>query len=336
MLQSHDLNFNRLSHSNRRHQQQNQVSLNANSNNINSSFLDTQKSQSTINKKYMLVPPAADCDDDNTPPSLAAILQSINSLKSGSDIRGTFVDHKRIGTLLNVYQAILTSTTGFDKALTPFAAYCYGNAFAQMVASHHSTSSSSSSLSSSYTGFPTAINSIIIPPSLSSLSLSSPTLVSKEEEGKDGRRLQDDNSIASSSSSDIYICVGRDPRSHSTTLADCVCRGIESVSGCKAVYTSLATTPSMLEFCRSTTVVPKIDASIMITASHLPQDKNGLKFFANFCQGGFTKKHISILAEGAISCARSWFHIGLVPPTSGEGGVSCSSWVCTLVVIEKE
>jgi len=258
----------------------------------------------------------ADCDDDNTPPSLAAILQSIQSLKSGSDIRGTFVDHKRVGTLLNVYQAMMTSPTGLDKALTPFAAYCYGHAFAQMVLLGHSSSSSFSTASFTTSNTPLGLSF-----------LSSPTLVSKEEEEK--TILSNNNKVFTNQpSSDIYICVGRDPRWHSTTLADSLCRGIESVEGCKAVYTSLATTPAMLEFCRSSTVLPNIDASVMVTASHLPQEKNGLKFFANFCQGGFTKKQISILAEGASACARSWFQIGLVPPTSGEEGVSCSSWVC--------
>ena len=53
-----------------------------------------------------------DCDDSNTPPSLSKIVRAMNSLKSGSDIRGTFTDHLTIGTILNVSQVSV------EKALT--------------------------------------------------------------------------------------------------------------------------------------------------------------------------------------------------------------------------
>ena len=48
----------------------------------------------------------------------------------------------------------------------------------------------------------------------------------------------------------LDICVGRDPRFHGTCLADAFSRGAESVPGVRVVYTGLATTPSMFEFCR--------------------------------------------------------------------------------------
>ncbi len=46
-------------------------------------------------------------------------------------------------------------------------------------------------------------------------------------------------------------------------------------SGCDVVYTRLSSTPSMFMLLKDRDV----DASIMITASHMPSDRNGLKFF---------------------------------------------------------
>ena len=48
----------------------------------------------------------------------------------------------------------------------------------------------------------------------------------------------------------VDICIGQDPRFHGTCLADAFSRGAESVQGVRVVYTGLATTPSMFEFCR--------------------------------------------------------------------------------------
>jgi len=126
----------------------------------------------------------------------------------------------------------------------------------------------------------------------------------------------------------ITICVGRDPRVHGATLADAMCRGIESVKGVEAVYTGLASTPSMFDFCRTGTCDGlKIDGSVMVTASHLPEDRNGFKFCTKK-NGGFTKMDIEKLAETAANNAKEWFDIGIMPPIGGGGeAVSCSSWV---------
>ena len=62
-----------------------------------------------------------------------------------------------------------------------------------------------------------------------------------------------------------------------------------------------------------------------MTASHLPQDRNGMKFFTK--TGGLTHTDIQILAESASSFAKEWHDIGIIPPTSGNGAVYCSSWV---------
>jgi hypothetical protein len=48
----------------------------------------------------------------------------------------------------------------------------------------------------------------------------------------------------------VVICLGRDPRDHGITLADAFSRGAGGVNGVKAVYTGIATTPALFEFCR--------------------------------------------------------------------------------------
>jgi hypothetical protein len=126
----------------------------------------------------------SDCSDVNRPPSLNNILRSISQLASGSDIRGKFVDHARVGRV----QSIGSKAQG--PALTPFAAFCLGHAFATMMKQAHPD---------------------------------------KDE---------------------VVICLGRDPRLHGTILADSFSRGAEGAKNVRAVYTGIATTPSMFEFCR--------------------------------------------------------------------------------------
>ncbi len=220
-----------------------------------------------------------DCDDSNTPPSLSKLMKSLDSLKSGSDIRGVFTDHQLMGTILNVVQV------SSEKAISPFAVYCYGAAFAKMV---QIRSGKGSALSSIARGF--------------------------DEWGDEGLLKQ----------SQTVICVGRDPRMTGVRLADAFCRGVESVDGVIAHYTGLASTPAMFEFCRA----DKCDGSVMITASHLPEDRNGIKFFTK--NGGLTNADINILADSASACARHWHDFGIIPPT-GKDAVFCTSWVRSYV-----
>ncbi len=63
----------------------------------------------------------------------------------------------------------------------------------------------------------------------------------------------------------------------------------------------------------------------MITASHLPSDRNGMKFFTT--QGGFEKPQIKTLVSWAQRRAAYWYDQATIPPTSGEGAVYCSEWV---------
>jgi phosphomannomutase len=81
----------------------------------------------------------------------------------------------------------------------------------------------------------------------------------------------------------------------------------------------------MMDFCRTNLC----DAAIILTASHLPVDRNGMKFFVAG-QGGFNKDDIQDLIEYAKEHAYSWQATGIMPPTSGLGGVFCAQHVSIL------
>lgn len=72
------------------------------------------------------------------------------------------------------------------------------------------------------------------------------------------------------------IAVGNDSRISAERIVSCVKEGILS-SGSDMIYTGLSSTPSMFILLKKSDW--GCDASVMITASHLPYDRNGLKFF---------------------------------------------------------
>lgn len=94
---------------------------------------------------------------------------------------------------------------------------------------------------------------------------------------------------------DLQLAVGRDSRISGPDLMQAVMQGIASQGA--AVYDfGMASTPAMF----MSTVTPGFDCdgAIMLTASHLPFNRNGLKFFT--AQGGLGKPDIkAILALAA-------------------------------------
>jgi len=62
----------------------------------------------------------------------------------------------------------------------------------------------------------------------------------------------------------------------------------------------------------------------MITASHLPGDRNGFKFFSQQQTSGFTKEQVRALAAPAKQCASEWYNRGILPPSSGPAAVMCA------------
>lgn len=92
--------------------------------------------------------------------------------------------------------------------------------------------------------------------------------------------------------SEIKISVGNDSRLTGEALRNGVISGITSL-GCTVINFGLASTPAMF----MSTVMEgfRYDGAIMLTASHLPFNRNGLKFFTE--KGGLEKQDITDLLE---------------------------------------
>jgi phosphomannomutase len=95
----------------------------------------------------------------------------------------------------------------------------------------------------------------------------------------------------------LTIGVGRDSRLSGPAIMQAVMEGITSV-GSQVNDFAMASTPAM--FMSTITAGFECDGAIMLTASHLPFNRNGLKFFT--AKGGLEKQDISdILALAAIN-----------------------------------
>lgn len=116
------------------------------------------------------------------------------------------------------------------------------------------------------------------------------------------------------------IAVGNDCRVSAQRIVSCVAQAI-TASGSDAVLCGLASTPSMFILLKKSDW--DCDASIMITASHLPSDRNGLKFFTP--EGGLGGKDIDEILALAESGAK----------LSGKGNITYKSYMddyCNLLV----
>ncbi len=96
--------------------------------------------------------------------------------------------------------------------------------------------------------------------------------------------------------SGLKVGVGRDARVSGPALQAAVCAGL-AAEGVKVVDCGLATTPAMF----MSIVLPEtsFDASVMMTASHLPFNRNGIKFFNK--EGGLEKSDIAAILQSAAS-----------------------------------
>lgn len=90
----------------------------------------------------------------------------------------------------------------------------------------------------------------------------------------------------------LKFAVGRDSRLTGEALADAVQDALV-MQGAQVIDCGMASTPAM--FMTTVTDGVNADGAIMITASHLPKDRNGMKFFTN--KGGLEKSDISKLIE---------------------------------------
>ena len=94
----------------------------------------------------------------------------------------------------------------------------------------------------------------------------------------------------------LRVAVGRDSRLSGPTLCDWICTAMVE-QGLNVTNFGMASTPAM--FMSTVTEGFEFDGSVMITASHLPFNRNGFKFFTS--EGGLEKadiKEILSYAEG--------------------------------------
>ncbi|KAM0961153.1 hypothetical protein ACFX13_020896 [Malus domestica] len=92
----------------------------------------------------------------------------------------------------------------------------------------------------------------------------------------------------------VRVSLGKDPRISGPNLSVAVFSGLGR-AGCLVFDMGLATTPA----CFMSTILPPFsyDASIMMTASHLPYTRNGLKFFTK--KGGLSSPEVEDICNRA-------------------------------------
>ncbi|MFW6267815.1 MAG: phosphoglucomutase [Marinilabiliaceae bacterium] len=95
-----------------------------------------------------------------------------------------------------------------------------------------------------------------------------------------------------SGKNELRVAVGRDPRTSGSMLRDALCKGLTE-AGADVVDFGLASTPAM--FMSTQLSDEPVDGALMLTGSHLPFNRNGLKFFT--AEGGLDKEDISGIFE---------------------------------------
>ncbi|KAL0303162.1 UNVERIFIED_CONTAM: Phosphoglucomutase [Sesamum radiatum] len=108
----------------------------------------------------------------------------------------------------------------------------------------------------------------------------------------------------------LKVSIGHDSRISAQKLQDAVSRGLAG-AGVDVIQYGLASTPAMFN---STLTISEdflcpVDGSIMITASHLPYNRNGFKFFTD--AGGLGKVDIKDILERAAGIYKNFTDEGL-------------------------
>lgn len=96
---------------------------------------------------------------------------------------------------------------------------------------------------------------------------------------------------------EVTVAVGRDSRISGPALLQATAEGIAK-AGASVLNFGMCSTPAMYMSIITPGFEP--DGSVMITASHHPYDKNGLKFFVK--EGGLDGKQVGGLIEKASGC----------------------------------
>ncbi|KAK3017382.1 hypothetical protein RJ639_006317 [Escallonia herrerae] len=112
-------------------------------------------------------------------------------------------------------------------------------------------------------------------------------------------------------SSCLRVSIGHDSRISAQKLQDAVSRGLAG-AGLDVIQYGLASTPAMFNstLTESDEFLCPVDGAIMITASHLPYNRNGFKFFTN--AGGLGKPDIKDILERAANIYNNFTVEGLI------------------------
>ena len=110
---------------------------------------------------------------------------------------------------------------------------------------------------------------------------------------------------------DLRVAVGRDSRLSGETLCGWICQAM-CEQGLQVTDIGMASTPAM--FMSTVTGEKPFDGSVMITASHLPFNRNGFKFFTR--DGGLEKQDIAAILAAAEGCETTGLPEGQL--TTGE------------------
>ncbi len=93
---------------------------------------------------------------------------------------------------------------------------------------------------------------------------------------------------------DLEIALGHDSRLSARQLSQAFLEGV-AAAGADTYFLGLASTPAMFMSCITSSF--EYDGSVMLTASHLPWNRNGFKFFT--AAGGLDKADITAILEQA-------------------------------------
>jgi len=110
---------------------------------------------------------------------------------------------------------------------------------------------------------------------------------------------------------ELRVSVGRDSRLSGEALCGWLCEAM-TAEGLQVTDFGMASTPAM--FMSTVTMGFEFDGAVMITASHLPFNRNGFKFFTR--DGGVEKQDISAI----LACAASADHTGFPQGKLTSGG----------------
>lgn len=113
--------------------------------------------------------------------------------------------------------------------------------------------------------------------------------------------------IKKTGKTDLRVAVGRDSRLSGEKLSAWICSSMIE-SGLKVTDFGMASTPAM--FMSTVTEGFKFDGSVMITASHLPFNRNGFKFFTE--NGGLEKEDIKQILAFAESDEKTALEKGVL------------------------